>query len=145
MIPHDREAIDAEGVAELLGISYKTLRNRGGPEEFGLRAFEPGRRKKLYDRAQAEAAAADRPLPAWRIGTAEHPDDLLDEQDAAALLGVEYSTVRKDRSNGRLPGWIQVCGVAHIKRATLQLAIAVRPGRGVGGGRPRKGTTAEDR
>jgi hypothetical protein len=64
----------------------------------------------------------------WRVGTAEDPADLLDEQDAAEVLGVEYSTVRKDRSAGRLPGWVEVCGVAHIARSR----------RGVGGGRPRR-------
>lgn len=145
MIPAGRAAIDAEGTAELLGISYKTFRNRRAADEYGLQPFNPGRRKLLYDRAQAEAARDGRPLPVWPTGTREHPDDLLDERDVADVLGVAYATVRKDRHNGRLPGWIDVCGVPHIRRATLAEVIAARPGRGVGGGRPRKTATAGDR
>ncbi|MEU9837472.1 hypothetical protein AB0D67_38555 [Streptosporangium sp. NPDC048047] len=109
MIPQGRDAIDAEGIAQLLGMAYKTFRNKGGAAAVGLQPFTPGRRKPLYDRAQAEAVRDGRPLPTWPVGTREHPDDLLDEQDAAEALGVEYSTVRKDRSTGRLPGWITVC------------------------------------
>ncbi|MBB2909306.1 hypothetical protein FHS43_000552 [Streptosporangium becharense] len=143
MIPHGREAIDAKGVAEALGMAYKTFRNKGGAEHFGLQPFVPGRRKPLYDRAQVEAVRDGRVLPTWSIGTRQHPDDLLDEQDVAEALGITYAAVRKDRSAGRLPGWVDVCGVAHIKRAALRLVIASRPGRGVGGGRPRKATDAD--
>ncbi|MFF4417064.1 hypothetical protein ACFYY8_31475 [Streptosporangium sp. NPDC001559] len=147
MIPHDRatEVTDAEGVAELLGMSYKTFRNKGGGAAFGLQPFEPSRRKLLFDRAQAEALAADRPPPPRPASGGEHPDDLLDEQDVAQALDITYATVRKDRSAGRLgDDWTDVCGVAHIRRATLHEVVKARPGRGVGGGRPRK-VKAEDR
>lgn len=138
MIPHGRTAVDAAGAAELLGMSYKTFRNRNAAAEYGLRPLNPGRRKLLYDRAQVVAARDGRPLPTWPTGTGQHPEDLLDEQDAAEVLGVAYSTVRKDRSDDRLGGWVEVCGVAHISRSALARAVAERPGRGVGGGRPRK-------
>jgi hypothetical protein len=137
VIPHGREAVDGAEVAAIFGMSYKTFRNRGGGAAFGLHPFNPGRRKPLYDRAQAEAVRDGRPLPAWAVGTAHHADDLLDEQDAAGYLGITYAAVRHDRAVGRLPGWIEVGGVAHIRRATLDMVIAARPGRGVGGGRPR--------
>lgn len=138
MIPAGRDAVNGQAAAEILGKSYKTWRNQGLATKLGLRPFNPGRRTLLFDRAQVEAARDGRDLPVWPIGTRQHPDDLLDEQDAAEHLGVTYTTVRVDRAAGRLPGWTDVGGVAHIRRATLDLAIAARPGRGVGGGRPRK-------
>lgn len=59
--------------------------------------------------------------------------------DIAARLGIEPGTVRKYRSSGRLPepdimlgatpGWLP---------ATIDTWATSRPGRGVGGGRPRK-------
>ena len=141
MIPHGRTPVDAATAAELLGVAYSTFRNQGGAAAYGLRPLNPGRRKLLYDRAQVEAVAEGRTLPVWPAGTRKHPQDLLDEQDAAEELGVKYSTIRHDRAVGRLPGWVDVCGVAHIERATLQRVIAARPGRrGLGGGRPRKAT-----
>ncbi|WP_146607418.1 hypothetical protein [Spongiactinospora gelatinilytica] len=138
MIPNGRDVVDGRGAAEILGISYKTWSNKGGAKAFGLRPLNEGRRTLLYDRAQVEAVRDGRELPVWPQGTREHPGDLLDEQDAADVLGVTYGALRHDRAVGRLPGWVDVCGVAHIKRATLDRVIAARPGRGVGGGRPRR-------
>lgn len=138
MIPHGRDAVNGEAAAEILGVSYKTWRNRKLAAELGLRPFNEGRKPLLFDRAQVESARDGRELPTWPVGTGQHPDDLLDEHDVAAALGVETSSVRHDRSVGRLPGWFKVQGVLHIRRATLDVVIASRPGRGVGGGRPRK-------
>ncbi|RCG31943.1 hypothetical protein DQ384_05215 [Sphaerisporangium album] len=138
MIPHDHQAVNARTAAQILGKSLQTWRNQKLADKHGLRPLNPGRRTLLYDRAQVEAARDGRPLPALPVGTTQHPDDLLDEQDAAEYLEVDYSTVRADKSLGRLPGWFDVEGVDHIRRATLDVAIAARPGRGVGGGRPRK-------
>ncbi|WP_371780997.1 hypothetical protein [Streptosporangium subroseum] len=138
MIPHGRDAIDSRGAAELLGISYKTWLNKGGGTSYDLKPFAEGRKTLLYDRAQVEAVRDGLPLPAWPVGTRKHPGDRLDERDVAAELGVAYETVRKDRKIGRLGEWVEVCGVPHIQRSTLAGAIAARPGRGVGGGRPRK-------
>jgi hypothetical protein len=122
----------------MLGISYKTWRNKGGGAAYGLQPLNPGRKTLLYDRAQVEAIRDGHELPAWPQDAREHAADLLDEHDAAAHLGVTYDTVRHDRAVGRLPGWTDVCGVAHIRRSVLDRVIAARPGRGVGGGRPRK-------
>lgn len=137
MIPRGRPVVDSAGAAAILGVSYKTWRNKGGGKAYGLRPLNPGRRKLLYDRATVEAVRDGRAAPTWP--DVPHPDDLLDEQDVAAALGITYAAVRHDRTVAdRLPGWVEVCGVAHIKRATLEQVIAARPGRGVGGGRPRK-------
>ncbi|MDH2425762.1 hypothetical protein [Sphaerisporangium sp. TRM90804] len=137
MIPHGRDAVTGRQAAQILGKAYSTWRNAKVAGRYGLRPLNPGRKTALYDRAQVEAARDGRPLPVWPIGR-PHPEDLLDEQDTAEYLGVEYSTVRHDRMVGRLPGWSEVGGVAHIRRAALDLVIAARPGRGAGGGRPRK-------
>ncbi|WP_143020339.1 hypothetical protein [Sinosporangium album] len=138
MIPHGSDAVDGRGAAEILGISYKTWRNKGGGAAYGLAPLNPGRKTLLYDRTHVEAARDGQQPQAPPQGSDKHPADLLDEQDAAAELSVKYATIRHDRAAGRLPGWTDVCGVAHIKRATLDRVIAARPGQGVGGGRPRK-------
>jgi hypothetical protein len=131
--------------AQLLGKSVKMFRNyvSGSP---GFPApVNPQRRKLLYDLEQVEAYRDLKPLP--ELPTGGHDDDLVDEHDAAEMLGVKYATVRKDRDVGRLPQAVDVCGVAHWKRSVIAAVPATRPGRGVGGGRPRKATahTMEDR
>jgi hypothetical protein len=138
MIPRGRPAIDAARFAALLGMAYKTWHTQGVAHSEGApRPVNPGRRKLLYDLAQAEAFRDGTPLPPLPQG--EDPSDLLDEREAAELLGVSYETVRKDRRIGRLPESVEVCGVHHFRRGDLQRVPAeMRPGRGVGGGRPRR-------
>lgn len=137
MIRQGRPVVDAAGAAELLGISYKTFRNTAvasDPE------FPPpvnlGRRKLLYDEAQVRAYAAGRELPSLPEG--EHPDDLLNDHETGEVLGVAYATIRADRRAGRLPEHVDVLGVPHYRRADLaRVPTEMRPGQGVGGGRPR--------
>jgi hypothetical protein len=136
MIPRGRPVVDAAGAAEMLGVSYKAFRNTVGQAEGFPPPVNPGRRKLLYDLEQVKAYRDGQPLPELPAG--EHPDDLLDEHDAAQLLGVEYATVRKDRNLGRLPEHVVVCGLVHWPRRVLERVPEQRPGRGVGGGRPRK-------
>lgn len=64
---------------------------------------------------------------------------LLDLRGAAELVGVSYATMRRYRTQsdfpepdaylGQSPGWLP---------ETLTAWMDARPGRGVGGGRPRK-------
>lgn len=140
MIPRGRKVIDAAGAAAVVGMNYKTFRNQLA----GLPGFpgpvNPGRRKPLFDAEQVEAWRDERPVPALPEG--EHDSDLLDEHDVAAVRGVQYATVRSERHTGRLTGWIDVCGVMHMPRGALAEQLAARPGRGVGGGRPRKDAPA---
>lgn len=76
----------------------------------------------------------------WR---ADRPAVLLDLQQVADRLGVSYATVRRYRSQdagfpepdvmlGQSPGW---------RARTIEAWVSARPGRGVGGGRPRKPAT----
>ncbi|NUT10387.1 MAG: hypothetical protein HOQ38_07900 [Nonomuraea sp.] len=143
MIPHGCQAVDAKAACEILGISYKTWHNTGGESRYGLTPLNPGRRKPLYERTHVEAARDAQPIPSAEPQP-PHPDDLLDDLDIAETLGVAYATIRKDRADGRLTGWTQVYGVHHLTRAALGDQIAARPGKGVGGGRPRKTTPADE-
>lgn len=137
MIPHGTRTVDAQAACDILGITYKTWHNTGGASRFGLTPLNPGRRKPLYDLDQVEAARDGRDIPPLP-DQAPHPRDLLDEFDIAQELKVEYVTVRKDRNDGRLTGWTQIYGLHHLSRADLSAQVAARPGKGVGGGRPRK-------
>lgn len=140
MIPRGRRVVDAAGAAELLHMSYKTFRNKGITQDPAFPApVNPGRRKLLYDEEQVCAYAVGQPLPPLPPG--RHPDDLLDEHEAAELLHVSYATVRKDRQVGRMPEHVTVCGVVHWPRGVIErVPVEMRPGRGVGGGRPRRGS-----
>ncbi|TDD37873.1 hypothetical protein E1287_07400 [Actinomadura sp. KC06] len=137
MIPAGRTAVDAAGAAQLLGLAYQTFRNAGVAHEDGFPApLNPGRRKLLYDRDQVEAYRDGRALPA--LPAPGDADDLLDERDIADLRGVAHTTVTKERHVGRLTGFVEVCGVVHLRRGDLDEQLRARPGRGVGGGRPPK-------
>ncbi|GLY80509.1 hypothetical protein [Actinoallomurus iriomotensis] len=137
MIPRGRPVVDGAGAARILGIAYKTFRNTRVVTDPAFPApVNPGRRKLLYDEEQVRAYAAEKPLP--ELPTGEHPDDLLDDQEAADVLRVAYATIRADRRAGRLPEHVDVLGVPHYRRADLErVPTEMRPGRGVGGGRPR--------
>lgn len=76
-----------------------------------------------------------------RYGSAMPNDpDLLDVAAVAALIGVTPSTVRKYRSDGRLPEPHAVYGASPVwQRADIEAWHASRPGPNHGlGGRPRK-------
>lgn len=67
------------------------------------------------------------------------PTTYLDMPAVAARLDVTESTIRKYRSQGRLPEPDIMLGQSPGWRATtIDAWIKARPGRGVGGGRPRK-------
>ncbi|MEU9019201.1 hypothetical protein [Actinomadura sp. NPDC048394] len=119
MIPRKRPVVDAAGAASMLGMAYQTFRTKGVAHEPGFPApVNPGRRKLLYDRQQVEAFRDGQPLP--ELPAPGHPDDLLDEKEAAQELGLAYATVRKDRNDGRMPPHIELCGLPHWPRHVLQ-------------------------
>lgn len=91
MIPPDADPIAAPEVAQILGVSLTVLRNRMLADEPGLpRPLNPHRgRSWVWDRAEVEAYAAGQP-PAPRPEPG--PDDLLDDTEAAAAVGVSVDT-----------------------------------------------------
>lgn len=102
MIPQGRPAVTEADLAAVRGRDIKTWRTRDA-EAFRARVpvLNPGERLRLYDRAQAEAYYAGRPLPA--LPSEPHPDDLLSDQEAADVLGISRHTVRAYASTGYLP------------------------------------------
>jgi hypothetical protein len=132
VIPAGREAVDGPGAAAILGMGAQTFRNKrvAARPDFP-RPFNPGARKPLYDRASVEAYRDGRELPTWRRGTSEHPGDLLDGPEAAELLEIEYATLRHYAYERRLQADVDVCGVPHWRRSTLEARRAApgAPGR----------------
>lgn len=73
------------------------------PSAYAYQASSPRSRVLIYALAQARAYLAGQPLPALPAG--EHHDDLLNDEETAAVLGVTPSTVRAYASQGYLsPG-----------------------------------------
>lgn len=74
--------------------------------------------------------------------TATADDELLDSAGFADVLGVKLGTLHTFRSRGILPEPDAMIGKSPAwHRSTVDAWKATRPGRGKGGGRPRK--TAE--
>ncbi|KAB2370956.1 hypothetical protein [Actinomadura montaniterrae] len=71
----------------------------------------------MNPREQVEASRDGRPLS--KLPERGHPEDLLDELETAELLGRAYATVRKDRNQGLMPGFVEVCGLPHWRRRVL--------------------------
>lgn len=87
MIPASVEPVNAAGVASICGVSLGTLRNSKTLKspEFP-KPLNPHRgRDHVWDPAEVEAYEAGRPLPPR---AAPSPDDLLDDFEAAAVVGV---------------------------------------------------------
>ncbi|MFC8230689.1 hypothetical protein [Streptomyces sp. NPDC057287] len=75
-----------------------------------------------------------RPLPALPPG--EHPDDLLNDEEAAALLGVAPSTVRAYATQGYHPAGTTVYSLRVWARRDVEERRSAPPRQGMGGGRP---------
>ena len=68
-------------------------------------------------------------------------DPLLDRAAVAALLGVSPDTISRYMTDGRFPPPDATFGRAPTWReSTITTWKTTRPGRGAGGGRPRKDT-----
>lgn len=73
------------------------------------------------------------------MGGMDMPDRQLTVHDVAAHLGLALDTVRNYRKQGRLPAPDGMLGNRPWWwQGTIDQWQASRPGRGVGGGRPRK-------
>ena len=72
-------------------------------------------------------------------------EDLVDTSGAAEVLGVAPESVTRYRARGGFPDPIRVFGGAPVwTRAQIEDYQASRPGRGAGGGRPRKSAATAD-
>jgi len=87
VIPAGADPVNAAGVASILDVSLGTLRNTKALKAPGFpKPLNPHRsRDHVWDRAEIEAYKAGQPLPA-RPGPS--PDDLLDDFEAATVVGV---------------------------------------------------------
>ncbi|WP_328643896.1 DNA-binding protein [Streptomyces canus] len=123
MIPQGRAVRTEQDVADALGIPLHTWRRRERDLfEARVTRVNPGEgRVRLYDAAQADAYTSGRPIPPGPDLKSEHPDDLLTDKEAAALLDVEPSTVRSYGASGYLQG-----GVDHHGRRWPRRSVTAR-------------------
>lgn len=90
------------GLAEQLGVSYGTLRNKrlhaveGHPDPIS----SPTARVQLWDAEQTAAFHAGKPVPA--LPDTDDDQDLLDRHEAALELGVSATTWNGYKSDPRL-------------------------------------------
>jgi predicted DNA-binding protein (UPF0251 family) len=150
LIPQGRTVCTEAEVAEAMGLPLHTWRRRVRArfEEQVLRVNEGEGRVRLYDSAQVRAYVEGVPVPpAVRPGE-EHPDDLLTDKEAGALLGVDASTVRAYAVTGYLPRGVEVHGRRWTRREILE---RVRQGdqrqfpARTGAGRPKSGPEQPNR
>ncbi|WP_433358645.1 hypothetical protein [Streptosporangium sp. CA-115845] len=135
MIRAGHSAVDAEGLARLHGFdSVVTARAKGLYRDLTLPAPISATRKKLWDRDQAVAHAAGKPIPA--LPAEDNPNDLLEAQEAAALWGITPKRWLKNVAEDYAPpATTDVCDIPHWTRATV--TDYQRPGARAGAGRPR--------
>ncbi|MEV0928557.1 helix-turn-helix domain-containing protein [Streptomyces spongiicola] len=135
MIPHGRPVINESDIAQQAGVPIATWRRRDAPA-FRQRVptLFPNSRILIYDRTQAQAHLAGRPIPA--LPTGEHPDDLLNDKEAAALLAVTPGTVRAYATQGYLPAGTTVYSLRLWTRHDIEERRNTPSQQGKGGGRP---------
>ncbi|MER5966830.1 DNA-binding protein [Streptomyces sp. NPDC002057] len=144
MIPRGRPALTEAEIAAERKVPLKTWqRNEGVDLRDRVPLVNEGGRLRLYDEEQVRAFLAGSPWPpgSGRGGTEtavatasdgmwppavppgeEHPDDLLTDQEAAAVLGTRASTVR-DYGTGGYLAVVQRHGRTWYRRAALEARI----------------------
>ncbi|MFD8621710.1 DNA-binding protein [Streptomyces sp. NPDC059513] len=134
MIPHGRPVINERDIAQKAGVPLPTWRRRDAP---AFRHRVPAlfdSRVLVYDQAQAHAYLNGQPIPP--LPTSPHPDDLLNDQEAAALLEVTPGTVRAYASQDYLPRGTTVYSLRLWTRQDIETRRDTPPRQGQGGGRP---------
>ncbi|MFF4771112.1 hypothetical protein ACFY1V_31845 [Streptomyces sp. NPDC001255] len=142
MIRHDRAhllPLTERQVAARMGVPWNTwIKSPPARERFRAAVptlTDPETRTCLYDPEQVAAAAAGTPVPvlAVRDGALpdadRHPDDLLDDHEAAAARGCTPATLRTAAKRGFLTGSVTVSGVRWWPRHAI---TPKRAGRTVG-------------
>ncbi|MFD4973143.1 DNA-binding protein [Streptomyces sp. NPDC001312] len=134
MIPRNRPVINERDIAQQAGVPLATWRRRDAP---GFRQRVPAlfdSRVLVYDQAQAHAFLNGQPIPP--LPSEPHPDDLLNDEEAAALLGVTPGTVRAYASQSYLPRGTTVYSLRLWTRQDIETRRDAPPRQGQGGGRP---------
>lgn len=135
MIPRNRPVINEADIAQQAGVPIATWRRRDAPAfRQRVASLFPRSRILIYDLAQARAYLAGKPIPT--LPTGEHPDDLLNDEEAAALLGVTASTVRAYATQGYISTGKTLYSLRVWPRGDLEERRNNPPGQGKGGGRP---------
>jgi hypothetical protein len=129
MIPAGVEPINAEGVARIRGTSLGSLRNSGVLNDPSFpRPLNAHRHRDLvWDPAEVQAhARGDELLPR----PAPSPDDLLDDAEAAAVVGVAVDTfVQQVDRLAISPRSIAAHGLRYWRRGDLVRRHEQAPGR----------------
>lgn len=134
MIPRSRPVTNEADIAQHAGVPIATWRRRDAPAfRQAVPNLLPHSRILIYDLAQAHAYIAGRRIPA--LPTDEHPDDLLNDEEAAALLGITPSTVRAYATQGYIARGQTVYSVRVWPRSAIEDRRDNPPGQGKGGGR----------
>jgi hypothetical protein len=134
VIPRNRPVINERDIAQQAGVPLATWRRRDAP---AFRQRVPAlfdSRVLVYDLAQAHAFLNGDPIPP--LPTEPHPDDLLNDEEAAALLGVTPGTVRAYASQGYLPRGTTIYSLRLWTRRDIETRRDTPPRQGQGGGRP---------
>jgi len=123
MIPAGRHAIDTAGVAQIRGVTLGALNNAKPYNEpdFPPQLNPHTRTGRLWDEQQVRAHAAGKPIPP--LPTEPHPNDFLDDREAAEYVGMALSSwmsaVQKQAPAVRGEKPRDFYGVRHWRRATL--------------------------
>jgi hypothetical protein len=126
--------INERDIAQQASVPLATWRRRDAP---GFRQRVPAlfdSRVLVYDQAQAHAFLNGQPIPP--LPAEPHPDDLLNDEEAAAVLGVTASTVRSYATQGYIAPGKTVYSVRVWSRSDIETRRDTPPRQGQGGGRP---------
>jgi hypothetical protein len=131
VIRRGRSVVDREGVGRLHKLSWDVARRvmpwaePDHPRPVNQPEGEPPRRRvrALWDTEQARAYAVGRTVP--EIDVIDHPDDLLDDREVAALHGLTTGQFHRIRNDNRISVTIPepdatFYGVAHWRRVTAE-------------------------
>ncbi|MFI0141915.1 hypothetical protein [Streptomyces luteogriseus] len=123
-------------IAAQQGIAVQTLLSSGRLKAEGFPAPLSAGRTRLYDGEQVDAYLAGHPVP--ELPTADHDEDLLDRQEAAALSGIPpHVWDRRKKTPSVNEHLVLVGGVEHWPRHVVRdYTPAPRPRPSGGGGRP---------
>lgn len=140
MIRDGRERLvrTREQLAQDIGMPMGTFRNKKpyAAEGFPAPISSEGARVLLWDGEQTAAYFAGGPVPALPAPGA--PGDLLDRQEAAAVMNVAPKSWDTYKSDPRLsPHLVVVGGVEHWPRGVVQAFRDSRPGKQAATGRPK--------